>query len=126
MAALRRLENIAEMAAHHGRGRRIHIEIDAAPLHDDERPDFIDAMRMIGMGMGQQDRVEPIDAKIEQLGAQIRPHIDQNLRLGAFGVGAFDEKSRSADGDFSDLRDRTRPSLDRRAARQRTIRSREW
>ncbi len=91
MAAPRRLENIAEMAAHDSRGRRIHMKIDPPLGHDDERPDFVDPMRMIGVRMGQQDGVEPVDAEIEQLAAQIRRHVDENLRRAAVAPSSLEE-----------------------------------
>lgn len=89
MAALRRFENIVEMSADDRRGRRIHMKIDALLSHDDERPHLVDSMRVIGMRMGEQDRVEPVDAAIEQLAAQIGRHVDEDLRLAA--VCAFDK-----------------------------------
>ena len=63
LAAGRRLENIVEMAAHDRRGRRIHVKIDLAPVHDDQRADVVDPVRMVGVRMGQQDAVEPVDVR---------------------------------------------------------------
>lgn len=91
MAAGWRFENIAEIRPHDGRGGGVHIQVDFSPSHDDQRPDLVNSMNMVGVRMGQQDGVEPADAEPEQLFAKIRRHVDENLGRSAALAGALDE-----------------------------------
>ena len=91
MAAGRRFENITEFRPHDRRGSGIHIKVDFSPCHDDQRPDLVNSMNMVGVRMGQQDGVEPGNAELEQLFAKIGRHVDEELGRGAVFAGVLDE-----------------------------------
>src|SRR6202011_1187712 len=86
-----RFENITEIRAHDGRGGGVHVEVDFLPCLDDQRPDLVNSMNMVGMRMGQQDAVEPADAEPKQLFAKVRRHVDEYLGRGAVLAGVLDE-----------------------------------
>src|ERR1700731_4121578 len=92
MAAGWRFENIIEFPPHDRRGGGVHIEVNFSPCHDDQRPDLVDSMNMVGVRMGQQDSVEPADATVEQLFAKIRRHVDEDLGRGAILATPLDKK----------------------------------
>src|ERR1700730_2614880 len=91
MAAGGSLENITEIRAHEGRGGGVHIEVDFSPCHDDQRPDLVNSMNMVGVRMGQQDGIEPGNGEPEQLFAKIGRHVDEDLGRGAVFPGPFDQ-----------------------------------
>ena len=83
MAARRRFENITELRAHVAEvASSIYMSIFRR-CHDDQRPDLVNPMNMVGVRMSHDDAVEPADAQSEQLLAKIRRHVDEDLRLGA-------------------------------------------
>ena len=90
-AALGRRENIAELGHDLPRRRRIHENVDPPPRGDRQRPQVVDPMGVIGVGVGQQHGVEPGDLRVDQLPAQVRGEIHQHDRL-AVRAGAFDER----------------------------------
>ena len=72
------------------RRRFVEIDIDAPALLEEERAQVIDAVGMVGMLVGVEHAVEPIDLGIEHLLAQIGRGVDQNARdrlTAACGVG---------------------------------------
>ena len=62
------------------RGRLVEIDVDAAALVDEQRPQIVDAVRVVGMFMRDQHAVEPVDLGVEQLLAQVRRAVDQHAR----------------------------------------------
>src|SRR5260370_39770893 len=69
----------------------IQIDIDSAPMLDDQRTEIVDAMRVVGMGVGEEYGIERIHFGIEQLLAQIGRRIDQDSR-DAGPTAALDQK----------------------------------
>ena len=61
---------------HGARGRLVHVEVDLAPVLDEQRPQIVDAVGVVGVLVGDQHAVEPLDTGIEQLLAQIGRTID--------------------------------------------------
>ena len=92
MAAGGRFENITEIRAHDGGSGGVHIEVDFSPSHDNQRPDLVNSMNMVGVRMGQQNGVEPADAEPEQLFAKIRRHVDKDLGLGPVFATLLDKE----------------------------------
>ena len=56
----------------------VHVNGNSAPVLDDERAKVVDAVGMVGVGMSEKHRVEPIDVRIEKLLPQIRRGINQD------------------------------------------------
>ena len=83
---------------------------------------IVDAVGVVGVLVGVEHAVEPIDVGIEQLLAQVRRGVDQDARDAAAGRAARPAAS-SAGGGSSDCSDRRRPSRAPGAARRRTSRS---
>ena len=85
----------------------------------------VDAVGVVGVLMGEEDAVEPVDVGVEQLLAQVRRGVDQDagdaVRRRAARPGAS-----CAGGGSSDCSGRRRPSRAPAAARRRTSRSRGW
>ena len=92
---------------------------------DHERAHIVDPMRMIGMWMRQKDRVERRHVKIEELRAQIRPHVDEDGSLAAVRGRPLD-KNGAAPPPVLRLFDHRRPIPARREAHPPTSRSRGW
>ena len=76
-AAWRGLKAIAEAHAQGSGGVPIHVNVNSPPSLDKEGSKVVDAVDVIGMGMSEEYRVEPINVRIEKLLAQIRRGIDQ-------------------------------------------------
>ena len=94
--------------------------------HDEaERPQIVDAVRVIGVRMGHEDAVEPPDAGVDQLLAQVGRSVDENGRRAARARRARRAPS-SGGGGSSGSPDRRRPTPARRAARPPTSRSPGW
>ena len=85
---------------------------------------IVDAVGVVGMLVGVEDRVEPVDLGIEQLLAQIGRGIDQDAG-DACAVAPFDQE-RGAPTAVPGLPDRRRPSRAPAAARRRMSRSPGW
>jgi len=77
--ARRRLEDIVELGRHDLRGRLVHIGRNLSPVHDDEPAHIVDAMRVVGVGMGIENGVETLDLGVDQLLAQVRGRVDENI-----------------------------------------------
>jgi hypothetical protein len=79
---------------------------------------------MIGMGMGVDHPVEPPDAGVEQLLAQVGRGVDQDAGLPALveALHQHEQRRRVLRGS----RGRNRPNARRGAARRRRTRSRGW
>ena len=92
MTAGWRFENIIEFHPHDRRGGGVHIKGDLSPCHDDQRPDLVNSMNVVGVRMSQQDGIEPGNAETEQLFAKIGRHVDEDLGRGAVLAGVLDEK----------------------------------
>src|SRR6185503_6700528 len=54
------------------------IDRNFFPLQKIERPHVIQAENVVGVGMGVEDRVEPLNAEVQRLITEIRRGIDQN------------------------------------------------
>ncbi len=74
---LGRLEGIGETLADPGQHGRITIGIDDAAGRDVELAHIVDAIDVIGMGVGVEQRVDPLDTRRQALHAQIGRRIDQ-------------------------------------------------
>ena len=83
-------------------------------------PQIVDAVAMIGMVVGPDHRVDVADAGIEQLLAQVGAGVDQDPR-----PVMLDQDRDPAAAVARLVRDRSRPSHCRPAARRTTCRSRE-
>ena len=95
LAAGRRLEAIAEPGVHHRRGLFVEVNVDQSPPPHEQRTQIIDAMGVVGMLVGVENAVEPIDLGVEQLLAQIRRGVDQDPRDAA-GIATLDQERRAA------------------------------
>lgn len=82
------MEAIAEADIHHPRRLIVHIDVDAAALVDEQRPQIVEAVRVVGVFMRDQDTVDPVDMGADQLLAQVRAGVDKNARH-AVGAGAL-------------------------------------
>ncbi len=91
LAAGRRLEAICEPGAQSLQCRRVGIDVDAAALVEREHPQIVDAVDVVGVGVGEQHRIEPGHLGLEQLLAQVRRSVDQHRRVLAGLVGALDQ-----------------------------------
>jgi len=74
---------------HRLRGRFVHIDVHAAALVHKQRPQIVDAVGVVGMLVGEQHAVEPVDLRLEQLLAAVGRAVDQNARNAAGGIAAF-------------------------------------
>ncbi len=77
-AAGRRFEAIAEALLHHRRGLFVEIDVDAPPALDEQRAQVVDAVGMVGVLVGVENAVDPIDIGVEQLLAQIGRGVDED------------------------------------------------
>ncbi len=84
-AAGRRLEAVAEARPDHLRGGLAEVHVDAAALADEQRPEVVDAVAMVGVLVGHQHAVEPIDVGVEELLAEVRRGVDQHPGEAASG-----------------------------------------
>ncbi len=80
VAAGKRLEAIGEARAELIAGRLVEIDLDPAVPVVSDHAQIIDAVRVVGMVVGIEHAVDPPDAEIEKLLAQIGRRIDQNAR----------------------------------------------
>ena len=60
-----------------------------------EGPEIVDAVRVVGVRMGHQDAVEPLDAGLDQLLAQIGRRVDEDSGRAA-GPEALEEHRAAA------------------------------
>ena len=87
------LEDIAEPAAHGGEGGPVHVAGDARPLPDEEGPDVVDPVGLVGVVVGQQEGVEAPGAGLGGLPAQVGRGVHQDGRgLGRVGRRATDQE----------------------------------
>ena len=56
----------------------VHVHVETAVHDQAKRPQIVDAMGVIGVRMAQKDTVEPLDAGLEQLLAQVGRSVDQD------------------------------------------------
>jgi hypothetical protein len=56
----------------------IGVDRNAPPHVDDERPQVVDAVRVVGVLVGKQDGIEASHVGVEELFAQIRRGVDQH------------------------------------------------
>ena len=88
-----------------------------ARMAEAERPEIVDAVRVVGVRMGDQHAVEPLDAGVDQLLAQIGRGVDERQWSRRSGPCARPAPS-SGGGGCAGWPDRRRPSPARRAARR--------
>ncbi len=91
VAAGRRDEAVAEAGSHDLGSRRIEVDIDAAPPLDEERAQVVDAVGVVGVLVGIEHRIEPIDLGSQQLLAQVGRGIDQDTG-DARAIAALDQQ----------------------------------
>jgi len=56
------------------------IDVDAPAAMQEQAAQIVNAVRMVGMFVGVEHAIEPIDIGVDELLAQIRPGIDQDAR----------------------------------------------
>ena len=78
LAARGRLEAIAKAGVQCLGCGLVQVDVDRSSPRDKQPAQVVDAVGMIGMLMGEEHRVEPIDLGVEKLLAQVRRSIDQN------------------------------------------------
>src|SRR5262245_28364875 len=78
LAARRRLEAIIEARAHRLRGGLVQIDVDPPPPVEEEPAQVVDAVGMIGVLVGEEHGVQPVDLGVEQLLAQVGRGVDQH------------------------------------------------
>jgi hypothetical protein len=61
-------------------GQRVQVHINSPPIFNDQGAKVIDAVGVIGMGVGEEYAVEPIHLGIEELLAQVGRGINQRSR----------------------------------------------
>ena len=110
---------------HSARGHLVHMHLQRAAHGEVKRPQVVDAVRVVGVGMAQKDAVEPLDLGLDQLLAQIGRRVDRGPRSRRRRRSARQAPSSGGGGSSGSL-DRTRPTLPRPAARRRTSRSPGW
>ena len=128
-AAGRRGEAIAEPATNDSSTvALVEVDVDAPSPLEEQRAQIVDAVGVVGMLVGVEHAVEPVDLGIDELLAQIRRGVDQYARHAAAPRRhrAARPEARCAGAGFSDFLDRNRPSRAPAAARRRRSRSREW
>ena len=96
LAPGRRLKAIAEAHAHDLRRGRVEVDVDPAAAAQKERAQIVHAVGMVGMFVGVEDAVEPIDLGIEKLLAQIRRSVDQDARDPAVVAAPLDKERRAS------------------------------
>ena len=71
------------------------MHVQGAAHGQAKRPQIVDAVRVVGVGMAQKDAVEPLDLGVDQLLAQIGRRVDED-RGRAFGAEALDKHRAAA------------------------------
>ena len=84
------MKHIGKSPANDERGRLVHVHVDAPAHFLVERPQIVDAMGVVGVGMGHQDAVDPLDPGLDHLLAQIGRGVDED-RGRAVAAEALDE-----------------------------------
>ena len=79
-AAGRRFEAITEPGVHHFRVKLVEVNVNQLPALDEKRTQVVDAMGMVGVLVGVENAVEPIDVGVEKLLAQIGRGVHQHAR----------------------------------------------
>src|SRR5262249_4632418 len=67
------------------------IGVDAAALVDEQAAQVVDAVRVIGVLMGEQHAVEPVHIGVQQLFAQVRAGVDKYAGHLAGAVASLDQ-----------------------------------
>ena len=73
----------------------VEVDVDLAAPVQKERAEVIDAVSMVGMLVGVEDAVEPIDLGVEELLAQVGRRVDQHPREPAVAAAPLDEQRRA-------------------------------
>ena len=71
------------------RGRLVDPDRDALALAHEQRAQIVDAVGMVGVLVGDQHAVEPVDLRREQLLAAVRRAVDQNACSLSWPLHAF-------------------------------------
>src|SRR5262245_9305054 len=95
LAARCRLEAVVEARAHRLRGGLIQIDVDPPPAVQEEPAQVVDAMGTVGVLVGEEHPVQPVDLGVEQLLAQVGRGIDQHAG-DAHPVAPFHQQRRPA------------------------------
>ena len=80
VAAGRRLEAIVETLVHRTGSVLIKVDVDPAALRDEQRTQIVDAVGVVGMLVGIEHGIEPIDLGVQKLLAQVGRGVDQDAR----------------------------------------------
>ena len=91
VAARRRVEAIGEARAEQLAGGRVEIDVDAATPVERHQAQIVDAVHVIGMVVGVEHAIDPTDAGVEQLLAEVGRGVDQDRGVAARAV-AFDQQ----------------------------------
>ena len=75
-------KDIPEALTHAADGLRGGETRDRSGTTITKRPEIIDAVAMVGMIVGPEDRINTMDFIVEELGAQVRGRIDENASTG--------------------------------------------
>jgi hypothetical protein len=74
------------------RGYWVRIDVDAAALVEHKRAKIVDAMGVVGVGMGVKHPIKPGHFGVKQLLAQVGRGVDQHSRDAASAVSPFDQE----------------------------------
>ncbi len=74
----RRLRSSSRTGRRQRRRFPVHVDRHALAMADDQRPQVVDAVALVGVLMGQQDGVQPVDPGGQQLVAHVGRGIDQD------------------------------------------------
>ncbi len=95
LAAGRRREAVAEAGVHGRRGALVQMDVDALPLVQEQCAQVVDAMGVVGVLVGVEDRIQPVDLGRQQLLAQVGRRIDQDAGHAA-AFAALDQQRGAA------------------------------
>ena len=125
-AARRLFEAIVEARPDRpGRSLSLDVHVDAAALADEQGAQVVDAVDVVGVLVGDQHAVDPVDVGVEKLLAQVRRGVDQDPGP-CRSARAARPAARSAGGGSSGCWGRRRPSRAPAAARPWMSRSPGW
>src|SRR4051812_49934938 len=95
LTSRRRLEAIAEAQVERLRGALVEIDRHALAAVNEQAAQIVDTVAVVGMLMGIEHGVDPIDVSVEQLLAEIRRRVDQDASDASAGA-ALDQKRGAA------------------------------
>src|SRR4051794_11466394 len=85
-ANLRVGPDVAERAADAGRRHRIRERLNRLALPEIERADVVEAHEVIGVGVREEDEVEPWDRELQELQAKVGTRVDEEVLAGVLDL----------------------------------------